>query len=161
VKGALLIGLAIIVGLFLLQRADDDPNTTASNGTAKPPAATTTTVPRVTTTTTTVPSSPPKPPAELAVITLNGGAASGKADDMRTELVTAGYTNQPAANNWDGHQQTGNSVLCKAGRQREAVALSQQTALQGSEIGNYPSPPPGVVPEDNDCIVVVGAAASS
>lgn len=156
-KGALLIFLAIVVGLFLLQRADEDPATTAGGGTTKPPAATTTTVARATTTTTTVPSAPPKAPADLAVIVLNGGAASGQAAEMRTALVTAGYTNQPQANNWEGRSQEGKSVLCKAGRQREAVALSQQTALQGSTIGTYPDPPPGVVPADNDCIVVVGS----
>jgi hypothetical protein len=161
-KGALLIGLAIIVGLFLLQRADDDPNTTASNGTTKPSAATTTTtVPRETTTTSTVPASPPKTPAELSLIVLNGGAASGKAAEMSDALTTAGYTNQTPATNWD-KSQTGNSVLCKAGRQREAVALSQQTALQGSTIGTYPDPvPTPPVPADNDCIVVVGAAATT
>jgi hypothetical protein len=158
-KGALLIGLAIIVGLFLLQRADDDPNTSAG-GTTKPPAsATTTTVPRATTTTSTVPASPAKTPGELSVIVLNGGAATGQAAEMSNALTTAGYTNQTAANNWENHSQQGNSVLCKPGRQREAVALSQQTALQGSTIGDYPEPVPSAVPADNDCIVVVGAAA--
>jgi hypothetical protein len=159
-KGALLIGLAVIVGLFLLQRADDDPNTSATGGTTKPPAsATTTTVARATTTTSTVPASPAKTPAELSVIVLNGGAATGQAAEMSNALTTAGYTNQTAANNWEDHSQQGNSVLCKPGRQREAVALSQQTALQGSTIGDYPEPVPSAVPADNDCIVVVGAAA--
>lgn len=161
-KGALLIGLAVIVGLFLLQRADDDPNTSASGGTTKPPAgSTTTTVPAATTTTSTVPASPPKQPAELALIVLNGGAATGKAKEMENALTAAGYTNQTAANNWEDHTQQGNSVLCKPGRQREAVALSQQTALQGSTIGDYPDPVPGTVPADNDCIVVVGAAGDA
>lgn len=157
-KGALLIGLAVIVGLFLLQRADDD-NTSAGNSTTKPTETTTTTAPRATTTTSTVPASPAKTPAELSVIVLNGGAATGQAAEMSNALTTAGYTNQTAANNWEGHSQQGNTVLCKPGRQREAVALSQQTALQGSTIGDYPEPVPSPVPADNDCIVVVGAAA--
>ena len=156
-KGALLIVLAVMVGLFLLQRVDDDKSTAAGGGTTKPPAATTTTVARATTTTSTVPSAPPKSPAELQVIVLNGGAASGKAAELRSSLVSAGYTSQPPANNWEGHTQQGKTVLCKAGRQREAVALSQQTALQGSTIGTYPDPPPSVVPANNDCIVVVGS----
>ena len=63
-KGAGLIGLAVIVGVFLLQRVD---TTTASSSTTpvKPPKTTTTTVhePGTTTTTaTTVPSAPAKTP---------------------------------------------------------------------------------------------------
>jgi hypothetical protein len=158
-KGAVLIALAVIVGIFLLQAVDDDtPSTAKATADTSKPAATTTTTVRPANTTTTVKPAEPKPPAELAVIVLNGGAATGKAAEMRTQLVNVGYTNQPEANNWEGHTQTGNTVQCKPERQRDAVALSQQSPLQGSTVVAYPSPVPTPVPANNDCIVVVGAA---
>ena len=86
---------------------------------------------------------------------LNGSGISGQARAMRTKLEQAGYTNQPQANTWTGHQQAGTTVMCKPGLAREGVALSQQTALQGSKVVPIPTPPP---PADSDvqCIVVVG-----
>jgi hypothetical protein len=158
-RGTLLIGFAIIIGLVLLQQVHDSNKTTATAATTKP--KTTTTKPKSeapSTTSTTVPTTPPVPPAELKLIVLNGGAASGKAGTMSTNLRTAGYTNQPQANNWTGHTQTGNSVLCKPGFNREAVALSQQSALQGSKVEPYPTPPPPTYGFDAQCVVVVGAS---
>jgi hypothetical protein len=157
-KGALLIGVAVIVGIFLLNRVDDTKSA-ATPTTSKPKTTTTARQAGATTTTTpptTVPSTPAKTPDQLRLIVLNGGAASGKANTMRTSLVQAGYTNQPQANNWSGHKQTGNSVLCKSGFSREAVALSQQTALQGSKVEPFPTPAPPFS-SDVDCVVVVGS----
>ncbi len=158
VKGAALIGLAVIVGVFLLQRVD-----TSNAGSAHPApttAKTTTTVhdnkTTSTTTATTQPTTPVKTPDQLRVLVLNGGAASGAAAQMRTKLTQVGYTNQPQANTWTGHAQTGTTVMCRAGFDREKVALLQQTALQGANVVAFPSPAPpfstGV-----DCVVVVGA----
>jgi hypothetical protein len=156
-RGALLIGFAIIIGLVLLQQVHDSNKTTAKAATTKPKTTTTKPKAESSTSSTSVPTAPPIPPAELKLIVLNGGAASGQAGTMSTKLRQAGYTNQPQANNWTGHTQTGNSVLCKSGLNREAVALSQQPALQGSKIEPYPSPPPPTYGFDAQCVVVVGA----
>jgi hypothetical protein len=156
-KGAALIGLAVIVGVFLLQRVD---TTTAGSPTTHPktPAKTTTTQHRQsqsTTTTTTLPATPLKTPSQLKVIVLNGGAATGAAAQMRTKLQQVGYTNQPLANTWTGHSQTGKTVICKTGFAGEAVALSQQTALTGAKVVPFPTPAPPFS-TDFDCVVVVG-----
>src|SRR5262249_58631638 len=82
-KGALLIGLAVIVGVFLLQRVDTS-KAGAPTTTVKHPAATTTTQPATTSSTTTVPATPPKSADEVRVIVLNGGAPTGAASTMRT-----------------------------------------------------------------------------
>src|SRR5262245_31011152 len=93
-KGALLIGLAVIVGVFLLQRVDTSKAGSPTT-TVKHPAATTTTRPPTTTSTSTLPETPMKTPDQLAVIVLNGGAPTGAANTMRTDLQQVGYTNQP------------------------------------------------------------------
>jgi hypothetical protein len=153
-KGAVLIGLAVIVGVFLLQRVDTSkagsPTTTVKHSTT----STTTAAP--TTSTSTLPATPMKTPDQLRVIVLNGGAATGAAATMRTSLQQVGYTNQPQANTWTGHHQTGNTLMCKPGFDREKVALSQQTPLQGASVVDFPTPPPPFS-SDVDCVVVVGA----
>ena len=136
-KGAALIGLAVLVGVFLLQRVD---TSNAGSSTAPTTAKTTTTVhsTQPTTTTTTQPLTPPKTPDQLKVLVLNGGAPTGAAALMRTKLQQVGYTNQPQASTWAGHTQAGKSVMCRSGFDREAVALSQQTALAGREDRHLP-----------------------
>jgi hypothetical protein len=156
-KGALLIAVAIVIGIFLLQQVDSDADTRSTPPGSTKPKTTTTVAAGPSSSTTTVPALPAKEPDQLAVIVLNGGAPSGTADDLRTQLLQAGYTNQPDANNWEGHTQTGKSVLCKPGREREAVALSQQAALQGASVEAFPDPAPPFS-EELDCVVVVGAA---
>ena len=160
VKGAVLIGLAVIVGVFLLQRVDTSNAGSSTHPPLTTSRTTTTTVHRPQTTaastTTTQPSTPPKTPNQLKVLVLNGGAVSGAAARMRTALQQVGYTNQPQASTWSGHSQTGQTILCRAGLAREAVALAQQTALQGAKVLPFPSPAP---PSSDgvDCVVVVGA----
>jgi hypothetical protein len=154
-KGALLIGLAVLVGVFLLQRVDTSKAGTPTT-TVRHAPTTTTTQPVSTTTTSTVPATPPKSADQVRVLVLNGGAPTGAAATMRTSLINVGYTNQPQANTWTGHQQTGNTLMCKPGFDREKVALSQQTPLQGAHVVDFPTPPPPYS-SDVDCVVVVGA----
>jgi hypothetical protein len=158
-KGTALIGLAVIVGVFLLQRVDTS-NAGSATTPVKKPTKTTTTVrpPRTTSTSTstTQPAAPPKTPDQLKVLVLNGGAPSGDAAKLRTKLVQAGYSNEPQASTWSGHKQSGLSLMCKAGLDREKVALSQQTELQGVKVVAFPTPAP---PDSDsvDCVVVLGS----
>src|SRR5215471_21227140 len=133
-KGAVLIGLAILIGIVLLHQVGDNTSTAAAKSTTTKPKTTTTKPKEHSTTTTTVPITPPKTPAEVKLLVLNGGAKTGSAGTMSDSLRHAGYTNQAQANDWPNHTQSGNTVLCKPGLDREAVALSQQTALQGSTV---------------------------
>jgi hypothetical protein len=158
-KGVLLIGIAVVIGIVLLQQVDNDTKhpVGAATTTTNTKPKTTTTVPSSASTTTTLPSTPAKPPEQVRVIVLNGGAPSGQAAEMANSLKTKHYTAQPQdANNWSGHDQQGNSVLCKPAFTREAAALSVAVG-QGTQVGAYPSPPPKVIESEVDCIVVVGA----
>jgi len=160
-KGALLIGLAIIVGLVLLNQVDTGGNRSAASPTVttKPKTTTTTVKKGGGSPTTTAPLGPAKSPADVSLIVLNGGAPTGDAAKMSSKLKQEHYTNQPNdANNWSGHTQQGNSVLCKAGFDREAVALSVAVG-QGTQVQPFPSPPPPY--SDNVmCVVVVGATGA-
>jgi hypothetical protein len=160
-KGAVLIGLAVIVGVFLLQKTDTSTagSPSTSRVTTAPAKTTTTLRPSQTTaatTSTTQPSTPVKTPSQLKILVLNGGAATGAAAHLRTALQQVGYTNQPQASTWSGHSQSGKSILCRSGLAREAVALSQQTALKGAKVVAFPSPAP---PSSDgvDCVIVVGS----
>jgi hypothetical protein len=167
-KGALLIGLAVIIGIVLLQQVDNGKSSSApaaTTATTKP--KTTTTVHRTapTTTVTTAPLAPIKTPDQLRVIVLNGGAAAGTARDMSMNtLKPAGYTNQADANNWSGHTQQGNSVMCNAGLDREAAALATVVGSGSAvPVQPVPTPPPPFAdgPPKVDCFVVVGAGSST
>src|SRR5882757_10485699 len=87
--GAVLIGVAVVIGIVLLQigdRNDSGPSananpTTPSTSTTKPPkqhTGTTVAGGGVTSTTSAV----VRAPNTMSVIVLNGGAATGKASDM-------------------------------------------------------------------------------
>ena len=153
--GAALIGVAVIIGIVLLQIGDTNDNGPAS---AQGPKSTTTS----TTTTTTRPTSgttkptPQRPPNEVSLIVLNAGAATGKAGDMRDTLARKGYTNSGKANDWTGHKQTGNTVYCRAGLGREGSALAIAVGSNAQLTIPYPTPPPPYS-SGKDCVVVVGA----
>ncbi len=157
-KGTFLIALAVVVGIVLLQQVDNGKTTSGASPTTHP--RTTTTTRHVASTSTTRPTTPAtgavKAPAQLSVIVLNGGAPSGRANTMRTKLLQKGYTNQPAATNWTGHHQTGNSVFCRSGLTREATRLASAVG-PGTVTRSFPSPPPTNAPSSVDCVVVVGA----
>jgi hypothetical protein len=159
-KGAALIGLAVIVGVFLLQRVDTSNAGSPTTAVKHPKTTTTSHPPRTSTsvstsTSSTVAAAPLKKPDQLRVLVLNGGAASGAAATLRTKLMQVGYTNQPPANTWAGRHQTGNTLMCKPGLDREKIGLSQQTALQGVSVVAFDSQAPFTA--DVDCVVVVGA----
>src|SRR4051812_30978197 len=119
VKGALLIGVAVVIGILLLQQVDSGTSTANSSSTsttkAKPKTTTTVKSTEATSTTTTVAAAAPKTPQQLRVIVLNAGSPAGTASTMSKQLKTQNYTNQATANDWKGHTQTGNAVMCRAG----------------------------------------------
>ena len=55
-----------------------------------------------------------------------------------------------------GHRQSGKTLMCRAGLDREKVALSQQTALQGAKVVAFPTPAPPFS-DGVDCVIVVGS----
>jgi hypothetical protein len=161
--GAGLIGVAVVIGIVLLQIGDQD--NTGPSGTAAPPKSTTsTTQPTSTSTTTNTSDSsvPARLPSEVHIIVLNGGAPSGEAAHTASGLRLKGYTSQDDANTWTGHTQAGDSVYCRAGFEREGTALA--TGVTALEAGGadakfsipYPTPAPPFT-DGTDCVVVVGS----
>jgi hypothetical protein len=155
--GAVLIGVAVIIGIVLLQIGDR--NNTGPSGAAAPPKSTTSTTkpPSSSTTTSTTSDSatPPRPPSEVHIIVLNGGAPSGEAAHTASGLRLKGYTNQDDANTWSGHTQTGNTVYCQAGYEREGAALA--TGVTGAKLSiPYPTPAPPFT-DGTNCVVIVGS----
>ena len=155
--GAALIGVAVIIGIVLLQIGDR--NTKGPSGAAAPPKSTTTSTTRHKTPGTTPRSSgsttPARSPSQVHIIVLNGGAPSGQAAHTASGLKLKGYTSQDDANTWSGHKQSGNTVYCRAGLQREGAALA--TGVPGAKlILPYPTPAPPFT-SGTDCVVVVGS----
>ena len=161
--GAGLIGVAVVIGIVLLQIGDQD-NTGPSSAGAAPKSTTTTTKPKATTTTSTTSNSttPARPPSDVHIIVLNGGAPSGEAAHTASGLRIRGYTSQDDANTWSGHTQAGDTVYCQAGFEREGTALA--TAVTALETGGasakfsipYPTPAPPFT-DGTNCVVVVGS----
>lgn len=116
VRGALLIGVAVIVGVLLLWRAHDDNATAAvgstSDGTPTVTSQTPTTVAQQAPTTTAAPASPTtapaaptgtKAPAQVQVLVANGTGTPNGASKVTDKLKPKGYatlqpTNASSAN---------------------------------------------------------------
>ena len=157
--GALLIGVAVVIGIVLLQIGDRNDNGPASA--TKPSTSSTTTSttkPNGTTKTTpkTTPRAPQIAPGVLKLIVLNGGAATGQASVMTNELKTDGYTSASPATDWTGHKQVGNSVYCRGGLDREGARLVTLVGANAHFFPRFPHPAPAAA-SGKDCFVVVGS----
>jgi hypothetical protein len=158
-KGALLIGLAVVIGVVLLQQVDKSKSAAApATTTTKPKETTSTTATSTSSTapTTTVAAQPAKPPSQLRVLVLNASGRAGAAGNMSDHIRSAGYTNQDQPGDATKHQ-TGTTVMCKPGLTRDASALAVS-------VGSG-TPVPVVAldatlapsPTNAECFVVVGA----
>jgi hypothetical protein len=158
-KGAALIGLAVVIGIVLLQVVDDGSDGPAASSPDETETTTTTAAPddgEDTDETTPDTSAAELSPEQLTVLVLNGGAQQGAARAMSDALKQVGYTNQGEPSDWPDRDQTGNVVLCRAELTREAAALA--VAVGSATVEDFPDPaPPGA--DEFNCVVVVGAAA--
>jgi hypothetical protein len=150
-RGALLVGLAVVIGIVLLQVIDDgttgpigDGGAAASNGT------TSTTAAGATTTTTT--GAPEKTPAEVAVLVQNGSGRPGAARAQTDALKAKGYQTLTPA---DASGRTGTIVYFQPGLERECTAVA--TAVGGApKVEAMPTPAP-TGSENANCVVILGA----
>jgi hypothetical protein len=159
-RGALLIGLAVILGVVLLQVVDKgnegpvgDQKTSSTHA-----AATTTTTgqhavapPR--TTATTARPVPARTPGQIVVAVLNGSGQTGVAGTLTTQLKNKGYQTVTAQ---DTAHRTGSVVYYRAGYSREAAALAAQ--ISGNpKVAPMPSPAPSNADPNANLVVVIGA----
>jgi hypothetical protein len=151
-RGAVLVAIAVIVGIVLLQAIDDGNDGPVGDG----GTATTTTTTASTssssggsaTSSTTKPA--PLPPAQITVRVLNGSGVAGAAGTLTNTLKAKGYKTLPAS---DASPRAGTVVDAKAGRTAECTTLAQSVA--NAKVQAMPTPVPGG--QDADCIVVIGS----
>jgi hypothetical protein len=162
-RGAVLIGLAVVIGLVLLQVVDDAKGGGggSSGGSSGGGAVTTTATTAAdgsstTTTTTTVATNGARPPSEVQVQVLNGSGVAGAAAQRSNDLKAKGYQVVPAGN--APAPRTGTAVQCKSGYAKEAQALVNTlgTLSIHATIEPYPNPPPVGVNTQANCLVILG-----
>lgn len=170
VRGAGLIGLAVVIGVVLLQVIDTGSSGPVGNGggLAAPIASnsdrtttTTTTAPTGTTGTTAPPATEEpavvaeKQPIELLVNVYNGVGTPGLAKALSSKLAAKGYKMGTPG---DANQQRGSTVSCKEGLDREAKSLAAAVAATGrpATVVSFPT----TVLQGSataNCIVIMGA----
>lgn len=156
-RGALLIGVAVIIGIVLLQVIDDgtsgpigDGGSVSAGGTTDTTGATGSTGDSGSTTTTTA-ATPVKPPAEVAVLVLNGSGRPGAATAQANALKSKGYQTLTPA---DAPERTGSIVYFKPGFDRECTTVA--ASVDGApKVETMPSPPP-TGSETASCVVILG-----
>ena len=138
-RGAIVIGLAVILGIVGLQILDDSGGSSSR--------ATVTTLPGTASTSTTAPI---RPNNQVRVKVYNASGIQGKAQTLTDTLRTKGYNMQAPANL--AKQRQGTVVECVPGFEREGTVL----ALLGATVEKYPSSPPEGA-SDADCLVIIGS----
>jgi hypothetical protein len=142
-RGAGLIGLAVVLGIVLLQVVDEGSGGGGGQTTGTSPAG------NVTTTTN---KSGVRNPEQVRVVVLNGSGTSGAAATTANVLRGLGYVIASAPGN--APIQTGTVVECQTGFDAEGATLAA-TVGKGATVGTYPATPP-VGAENTDCIVIIG-----
>ena len=155
-RGALLIGIAVIIGIVLLQVIDDGTSGPIGNGSVSAGGTTDTTAATgdssSSTTTPTTASTPVKPPAEVAVLVLNGSGRPGAATAQSNALKAKGYQTLTPA---DTATRQGNIVYFKPGFDRECTTVA--TNVDGApKVEPVPSPAP-TGSETASCVVILGS----
>ncbi|GEM_PF-1367726 len=150
-RGAALIGLAVIVGIVLLQVVDTGNKGPIGDGGKGKPAAASSTTKKPSSSTTAAKQPAVKPPAQVQVLVLNGSDTVGAAKALTQKLQTGGYQTLPPT---DGPKRTGTVVWFTSGFDREAAALATATGV-APKVEPIPNPPPDGTDKAN-IVVVIG-----
>jgi hypothetical protein len=142
-RGAILIGVAVVIGVILLQVVDKGGGgggvgVTAPTSDTKEASVTATTVSG-------------RPAAEVTVYVQNGSGVNQAAATLANELRGLGYA---ISGTGDAAIQAGTTVACVAGFEAEAEALAAAMG-SGATVGVYPTPVPAGA-ETSSCIVTRG-----
>lgn len=161
-RGALLIGLAVVLGIILLGKGfddgvvasgsddDDDTEVDAGDGGDDDPIteqATTTTLAA-------------RPPSEVLVFALNGFGGAGVAGAATDQLNTATYQTVPAADVPADQRVEASVVYFARGFDADAVAVATTLGLAATTVMALPVPAPLQIPDGDvkgaTVIVVLG-----
>jgi hypothetical protein len=154
-RGAALIGLAVIIGIVLLQVIDDGTSGPIGDGggavSAGGTTSTTAAASGSSSTTSTTAGAPVKQPAQVAVLVLNGSGRAGAATAQSNTLKAKGYQTLTPT---DATRRQGNIVYFKPGFDRECTTVA--TSVDGPpKVEPIVSPPP--TGSDNaNCVVILG-----
>jgi hypothetical protein len=158
-RGAIVVGLAVILGIVGLQILDDSgPGSGSSNATG----TTLTTLPGVSTSTSTSTSTGTgaasttighRPNNQVKVKVYNASGVQGRAQILTDKLKAVGYNTQAPANL--SSKRVGTVVECVKGFATEGTLLALYGVGGGATVQPYPSSPPAGASE-GDCIVIIG-----
>jgi hypothetical protein len=155
-RGALLIGVAVVLGIVLLAQSFKEGGSPVSAG-----GTTTTTVKRTETSTTATTVPQPHDPATVKVLVLNGSGKSGIAKAGADQLKAANYTTLDPANATSGAPIPTSVVYFTAGYDADAQQIAAKLGLPPTAAQPLPSPPPPAVgdPKDANVVVLIGVDA--
>lgn len=164
-RGAIVVGLAVLLGILLLQIYDRDGNVAktvaspaeSSSSSAAAGSSSSSDVSGSSTTSTTSVAAGAHTPANIKVSVLNAGRPSGTAKTVSDTLHAAGYATLTPGNTTP---KTGITVHCKSdfsGDVAALIAASQQTTAASEA---FPATTPAGAPTDAstaDCFIILGS----
>jgi LytR cell envelope-related transcriptional attenuator len=142
-RGAILVGVAVVIGIVLLQVIDKGGG---GGGSATP------TPNNGSESTTSTTGSGGRAPADVRILVENGSGLSQAAATLANELRGKGYA---IAGTGNAALQTGTTVACVQGFEDEATALAAAVG-GGATVTAFPATPPAGS-ENADCLVIKGS----
>jgi hypothetical protein len=160
IRGAIVVFVAVLIGVALLSRSDGGIFGSAEAGGAGPTTTTQTTKPSTTAPTSTVPTKPkgststakPHDPAQVKVIVVNAaGGIVGIGSDNSQKLTDAGFQVLPVKNAEQDVDTTG--LFFREGYEADATAV--KTALGFGNVPVQAAPAQAIIPEAAAANVIV------
>lgn len=150
-RGAVLLTVAVVLGIVLLNAADDPrPDRVTAAGPDDDTSDTTTTLVAPTTTVVTVPL---RPPPEVKVLAANATSVKGVARKVTDQLKAGGYN---VLSPTDAKPAAASAVYFTGDYQREAETLAAALGLPTTVVAALPVPPPLTDARGANVVVLVG-----
>ena len=151
-RGALLIGVAVVIGLLLLWRGHDDDGSTITAGEGTPVATTVATgdtspdgTPATNPGETTAPPPSTHAPAEVMVLVANGTGTQGGARIVTEKLIPKAYATLPAANAGT-NDVTRSVIFFREGFDADAAQIARDLGVPEASIADILEPMPAAPP---------------
>ncbi len=143
-RGAALVGLAVIVGIIGLQILDDSGGGSSQASTS--PETTVTTAP-------TGEAAKPHDPSDVTVKVYNASDVQGAAQQISDKLKGSGFVTEDVANL--NTTREGSVVQCRPGFETDGKVIAFSAVGNGATDEPFPDDPPDGA-DNADCIVILG-----